>query len=122
MNIDGMKFKVKNLSDIRDELSNTAIDYAGYLVFSVLGIIISLGSIILDKLFGFDILHDILDDTMYDQSNVTIIILIISSIGFFLIRAMKKNVDREYLIATNIYFSALNELKDMTKKPENSKE
>ncbi|CAI6145260.1 MAG: hypothetical protein SPLUMA2_SPLUMAMAG2_01092 [uncultured Sulfurimonas sp.] len=122
MNIDGMKFKVQTLLDIRDELCNKAIDYAGYLVFSVLGVVVSLGSIILDKLFGFDILNDILDDTMYDQSHAIITILIISSIGFFLIRAMKKNVDKKYLIATNNYFSALSELKDMIKKPENSKE
>ena len=121
MNIDEMKFKVKTLLDIRDELNNKAIDYAGYLVFSVLGIVISLGSIILNKFFDFDILNDILDDTIYDQSHAIIIILIISSIGFFLIRAMKKNVKKKYLIATNDYFSALSELKDMTKKPENSK-
>ena len=95
MNTDGMKFKVQTLLDIRDELNNKAIDYAGYLVFSVLGIVISLGSIILDKFFGFDILNDILDDTIYDQSHAIIIILIISSIGFFLIRAMKKNVKKK---------------------------
>ena len=114
MDIDRMEFKVNNLKERVEELCDKSSAYVRYIVLSVLGLVISLGNIISNMLFGFD--------NLYEHGDFIIYMLIFSSFAFFMIRAMKRDVDRDHLIAKSSYMSALIEIENMKNKSETSTE
>lgn len=109
MDIKEMKATVKILQSEKADIKNESIDYIGYLFFTGLGTITSLGIIIANEFFAFDILGN----TIFEQSNALIITFVTSSIGFILFKLIKKKVDSKYLIANEEYQTALIELEKM---------
>ena len=109
MELKELKITVKNLETEKADIKNESIDYIGYLIFTGLAATISLGIIIANEFFAFDILGN----TIFEQSNALIITFVTSSIGFILFKLIKKKVDSKYLIANEEYQTALSELEKM---------
>ncbi|NOR58645.1 MAG: hypothetical protein GQ474_09000 [Sulfurimonas sp.] len=104
MDIEEQELKVKILANERDRLRNKDVKFTAYIFVSILGIVITLGALIMNSLF------DVL------VPSATTIVFAISAVSLFVLKSTKKNIEMQENIASDEYDNALAQLNAIQEK------